>query len=328
MNSRKTTIIVAVVTFLIVVGILIGVSIAHRGKTQEPQASGTDAPTVTVPSSPASTNTGKNSVSGLPAEQLAATAIDIEKTMRNWGTDSMITADSLAYKPSGDVLKTLQAPKVSGNPLKDKTSISFDKTWGADAPSLACQNEDTQLLCAGMPTAGDWLAHDAWAYGSRWVGEPKAVMNDDGTVRVTGTVRSVLLQDGDTFSVEDWYTLTPAWRDYEINDVVQFDKDGKVSKVVSYKPDYWWFNPYLHAWNNNMPQDIGSGTRTLIPVKGAPNMALTHVPGTVWLKGARSMGEDTTIDWRLWDTSKMGVCLASCGGGPQGPTENTDGIRQ
>lgn len=267
----------------------------------------------TIPMPPASeqTATATPQVDETARNERAQTAIRVERAMRDWGTDANIPASAYAYKNTNEALAMLHANPVSGNPLKELTDISIDEAWGPDAASRPCQLGMTGI-CASTPTIGQWWAKEAYAYGSRWVEEPHAELLEDGNVAVSGNVRAILLQDGDTYNAHDWYALTPAWRAYPVKDTVVFDKDGNVTAVRHYAPDYWWIDPYLRAWDNNMAASVGQGTRQVIPVKGQPHMNLDHMPSGRWLRGVENMGAMDNVDWTLWDTSKMGFCAASC----------------
>ena len=241
-------------------------------------------------------------------------AIRVERAMRDWGTDANIPASAYAYKPANEVLAGLHATPIGGYPPKELTGIERDDTWGPDAASIPCQLSMSSV-CASTPTMGQWWAREAYAYGSRWVEEPHTELLEDGNVAVSGTVRAILLQDGDTYNFSDWYALTPAWRTYPVKDTVVFDKDGNVTAVRHYAPDYWWIDPYLRAWDDTMAASIGQGSRQVIPVKGQPNMNLDHIPSSRWLRGVENMGAMENVDWTLWNESKMGICSASCKNG-------------
>lgn len=160
-----------------------------------------------------------------------------------------------------------------------------------------------------------WWNSEALATGSRWTDGPHVTVNEDRTVTVTGKVESILLQDGDSFNNGSIWALTPAWRDYDINDELTI-ANGKISGMNINGDNPWWINPWLTHWDNNMADDLSEGTRIAIPVKGNPEMGLTHSSMTPILKGPVTQSDlDGKVDWHLWDS----VPMASVGGGCQNP---------
>ena len=160
-----------------------------------------------------------------------------------------------------------------------------------------------------------WWNSEALATGSRWTDGPHVTVNEDQTVTVTGKVESMLLQDGDSFNNGSIWALTPAWRDYDINDELTI-ANGKISGMNINGDNPWWINPWLTRWDNNMADDLSEGTRIAIPVKGDPEMGLAHSSMTPILKGPVTQSDlDGKVDWHLWDS----IPMASVGGGCQNP---------
>lgn len=268
-----------------------------------------DAPAPKQSSSHSSSETAKESES-VDEQALVDVAVDTEKTMRSWGSDSTIPVDRLTQRTAAEVIALLDPGHVPSKP-DILSHLEGEEDAGPDMPWPEC---DSSPLCDGWAWR-DWMNNDAYAYGARWVDGPTARVLDSrkGLVQVTGTVRAILLQDRDSFSQasypdKQWHALTPAWKDYEIEDTLTI-KDGHAAKYVNGKTDPWWINPWLRAWDTNMAGDTSNGTRVAIPVEGyAPETdgirRISHItvedPQTV----PRVMGGDadgTPVDWSLWD---------------------------
>lgn len=267
------------------------------------------------PASRQSTSQRSDAVEGaepVDEQTLIDVAVDTEKAMRSWGSDSTIPVDQLTQKTAKDVLATLDPGHVPSKPdllsgVRGEDGAGPDMPW--DGECLSGQP------CEGW-TMRDWMYNDAYAYGARWVDGPTARVIDSrkGLVQVTGTVRAVFLQDRDTFGQaswpdKEWYALTPSWKDYEIEDTLTI-RDGKAVEYVNGPSDPWWINPWLRAWNDSMASDTDNGTRVAIPVEGDPQeteryMNIKHMAVEDFQTAPRLMGGDTTggtpVDWSLWD---------------------------
>lgn len=305
-NGKKTSAVIAIIALTaIIVGVILSAA------TRENPSSSASPSVSTVAPSQAKSTPQQPSLTEEERQARANMAVQVEHAMRDWGADANQPAATYAYKNVDEALNQLHATPISGNPLKSLTSLDIKDTWGPDTSSVPC-TLDMNGACTQSPSMGQWWAHEAWSYGSRWSGEPQARVLDDGTVEVTGDVRAILLQDGDSYHYGDWYAITPAWRTYPVKDTLTFDADGRVTSIQHHKSDYWWINPYLNEWDEDMPANLGDGHRQVIPVKGRPRMGLAHLPAGRWLRGVENMGEMDNVDWTLWDAGKMGICIASC----------------
>lgn len=133
--------------------------------------------------------------------------------------------------------------------------------------------------------------------------DPTVTVLDNGKVRVKGTVRSILVTSGDSYSMGGYNALTPAWRDYRIDDVLTID-NGKVSDIEYRSNQYWWINPFLSQWTpDNVADNLGYGSRVAIPVSGGLNWNGMNPTGiTRVLNSPTSMGDmDGKVDWSMWD---------------------------
>lgn len=243
------------------------------------------------------------------------TAVRLEHAMRDWGTDPTINPKDLARQDATVALARLKGSIPKTNPVKDLLPASMiNDDEGPDGRSPICRDNPDSMACSGIPTARDWLTREAWAYGAKWTKGPTAVADGDA-ILVTGTVRTVLLQDDDSFAAGDWHAITPAWRDYEIRDRITM-RDGKATRIESLNADPWWISPWLHRWDRDMPAGVGAGERMAIPVRGAPSMNLAHDGYGRILKGPVTQADlNGKVDWSLWSD----IPMASVGGGCQNP---------
>ncbi|MBT1161781.1 hypothetical protein [Bifidobacterium sp. SO1] len=278
----------------------------------------------TAPTSPDSTNAGRSSQSmrkPATAPETTVTAADLrraetlEHAMRDWGTDPTIRPATLKGLNAADMLQKIKGTIPETNPIKNLASPALlSEDHGPDAPSPICRDNPDSMTCSGIPSARQWLAHEAWSYGAKWTDGPAAVRQGD-RILVTGTVRAVLLQDDDTFAAGDWHAITPAWKDYEIRDLITM-KNGKAIRIEHGNADPWWIDPWLREWDRSMPEGVGSGERMAIPVKGAYDMNLHHDGMGRILKGPATQADlDGKVDWSLWSD----IPMASVGGGCQNP---------
>lgn len=230
-------------------------------------------------------------------------ATNYETQMRTWGTNPLAPAKQYAKQNAADLLNTLKTPPLGDNPLTSQTSsnLTSDPQTGPTAKSPLCVSHPDGDPCQQTPTSLDYWNTENYAMGSTWKKPPVAKTNTDGTITVTGTVTAILIQDTDTFTSGDWHAITPAWRDYKINDRITIT-DGKITDITHMGDDHWWINPWLDAWDENMSESMAHGTRIAIPVNGQPEMNLTHAGGETLLAAPATMGDmDGDVDWSLWD---------------------------
>lgn len=298
-NKKTITIITAVV---LVLALVIGWCAwrKHVTSTKETQASANT-------SSSSSTNKTKKKktpvLSDKQKEQNKTIALQMEKDMRNWGVDSLADPHQWAKQPADQVLAALRTPDNIETPADMPTSVKINQGWGGNAPSYVCNTSDYQSLCDTMPTSQVWWKNEVWGTGTRWVKDPTATVLENGKVRVKGKVRSILVTSGDTYSMGGYNALTPAWRDYQIDDILTI-KNGKVSDIEYVGNQNWWINPFLTAWTPDRVADsIGEGNRIAIPVSGALNWNGMNPTGiTRVLNAPTSMGGmDGKVDWSMWD---------------------------
>lgn len=223
-------------------------------------------------------------------------AIQYEKNARNWGTDSTVDPSTYAKQDAQAVVDALRTPALGDNPITSLISFKLDKDAGPTAVSIPCQR-GYQTSCSTQLTMGDWWQKEALGTGTRWIKGPVAKV-EGNNIRVTGTVRSILVQDTDTYGAGDYSAITPAWKNYEVNDLLTI-QDNKVASVKHEKSDPWWIDPWVSVWDDNMANDLTSATRYAIPVKGQPNMGLSHY-GETPLLGAPQNGGDDGVDWSAW----------------------------
>lgn len=236
-------------------------------------------------------------------EQNGTIALQMEKDMRNWGADSLADPHQWNKQPADQVLAALRTPDNIEAPADMPTSMKLNQSWGSDAPSYVCNNSDYQTLCDTMPTAQSWWKNEVWGTGARWVGDPTVKTYDDGKVRVKGKVRAILVTSGDTYSEGGYNALTPAWKDYQINDLITIE-DGKVSNIEYLADQYWWINPFLSQWTpDRVADNFSYGTRIAIPVSGDLNWNGMNPTGiTRVLNAPESKGDmDGKVDWSMWD---------------------------
>jgi hypothetical protein len=298
-NKKTITIITAVV---LVLALVIGWCAwrKHVTSTKETQASANT-------SSSSSTNKAKKKktpvLSDKQKEQNKTIALQMEKDMRNWGVDSLADPHQWAKQPADQVLAALRTPDNITAPADMPSSMKMNQSWGSNAPSYVCNTSDYQSLCDTMPTSQAWWKNEVWGTGTRWVKDPTAKVYDDGKVRVKGKVRTILVTSGDTYSEGDYNALTPAWRDYQIDDLLTIE-NGKVSDIEYEGAQYWWINPFLSQWTPDKVADsLGYGTRIAIPVSGGLNWNGMNPTGiTRVLNAPESKGDlDGKVDWSMWD---------------------------
>lgn len=226
-------------------------------------------------------------------------AVAAEHAMRDWGVDPTTDPASFKLKNASDVLQTLRTPDMPARPgALDPIAVTDDD--GPNAPSTWCRS-GSKGLCSDMGTSIAWLKNELWGVGSRWTDGPTASAEPDGRVRVTGTVRAVLVTQGDTLTGDGWSLLTPAWRDYDIDDLLTVE-NGKVVKVTHEGDDGWWYDPWLDDWTDGNPvDDMDDGTRVAIPVSGRlafNGVSPTGLTGSLTCPGTFA-DMDGKIDWSL-----------------------------
>lgn len=304
--TRKTLAITlsAILTITLATGWIIWRKTITPENAHEQQTQQTDAETKTKPA-----NT-------LAPSEAANIAIQYEHTLREWGTDPNTNLDQLAAQPAETVLQALKTPNLGTSPLANLSTITPDGNAGPDAPGVFCQNETLATACQLAPTMKDWLNTETWTVGSRWVDEPKAEVNSDGTVKITGSMRSIFLQDTDSYNAGGYYAVTPAWKTYRIEDVLTINDDRKVTKLTCSGDNYWWLNPWLEKWGDNIANNFASDSeRIAIPVLGEPDMHLTHYASYVLPAPEGMADSDVEADWHYWNNLNL-----VGGGQPQGLT--------
>lgn len=237
------------------------------------------------------------------AEENKQTALDFERKIREWGLDSTISASAYAKKPAAEALSELRTPRLDSSPIENMTSVKISENAGSHAASYPCLTKGLQSFCSAMPTAQDWLSNEIWGIGVRWSDQPTAKMIDEDTVKVTGTVRAVLVTSGDTYKMGGYSALTPAWKDYQVSDTLRI-KDGKIASLQSNVDGYWWLNPWMKQWEpDNIADSIGSGDRVAIPVSGNLQWdGMNPTGSTCILKAPVTMADmDGKVNWDLWD---------------------------
>ncbi|MBT1164550.1 hypothetical protein [Bifidobacterium felsineum] len=203
------------------------------------------------------------------------TAVAFETALRDWGTDPTIQPKDLAQQDAKTVLNRLRTP----DSLPKPTILNDVKTGdgvGPDAKSLPCA-QGMAAQCAEAPTMLAWLRDETWAVGSKWTDGPHAERHGTA-IRVTGTVKGILLQDGDTWQAGGMSNITPAWTSYRIDDTLTI-KDGRITGISPTGDDYWWIDPWLKPWDGELPKTVGassSTTRVGIPIQGSVDMGLHH----------------------------------------------------
>lgn len=300
MNGKRIAIIAT--SAALVVALVLGWSLWRKDTSSE---SGTKATGAATSQKSGTDDTEKTSEASTSVEeQNKDLAIRFELAARNWGTDSTIAATDYNRMNASDVLNALRTPDLGDSPIADMISFEPVENAGPDATSYVCLESDYQAFCQFMPTAQSWWKNEAWGIGTRWIGEPEATVRSDGTIDVKGTVRTVLVTKGDTFSMNGYNALTPAWQDYEINDNLTI-QDGKVASI-RYRDgiNHWWVNPWLNKWTPDyVAKNIAEGTRIAIPVSGTLNwdgMEPTSI--TPALRTPKSMGDmDGNVDWTMWN---------------------------
>lgn len=223
-----------------------------------------------------------------------------ERLSRDWGTDALISPDSLKVQPASTVLDRLHAGMPDTDPTRDLMEHPVDDP--TRKPSPACDHDMQSMTCALKPDWRSWWPGEAWAYGARWTGEPKTNVQGDRII-VTGTVRAILLMDDDTYRAGDRHALTPAWRDMPIHDEILIH-DNRIRSVTHRNANPWWIDPWHEPWSVDWAADMtGPNTRRIaIPIIGQPAMNLSHTGDAVLLKAPKTMGDlDGNVDWSLWD---------------------------
>ena len=298
-TDHKTIITTTIITLLVIVAtILIMVHNKPAGQTQAQPAA-----TSTHTASPTPTPT-------LNPQQLADTAIRFEQQARNWGTDPNLNLDQVKTMDQAVFLGQTRMPDPTMPDMSRLTVLHPADGQGPDGPSPACREDETSAICNTYQTAGAWWRQQAWAAGTRWVDGPHVTINGN-TAQVTGQVRSMLIQPGDSFHSTDYWAITPAWQTNTIDDTLTFTRDGRISGFTPHGANHWWVNPWYTTWDDSMANSMAAAERVAIPVKGRPVMNL--YPSTDVMRAPQTPADlDGIVDWRLWN----GICLASCNSKP------------
>ena len=290
--NKPVKILIAILAVVALVGGIIGWSLWRQHVTAEKQA---QAQTEKSQQGEKKTGKQKNTKPSVLNDEQKQQHIDLatqfELKARTWGTDPGIDINGLSKQDAQTVVDGLRTP-------------DFDANEGPDAPSVLCE-QNLQNGCSQYPTMKDWWRAEALASGSKWTDGPHVTVNDDSTMHVTGTVRAMLVQDTDTFNNGTYYAITPAWRDYQIDDTLTVE-NGKISRILSSGSNDWWLNPWLEHWTTRMADSLANGERKSIPVNGKPAMNLFHYGVAPMLKGPATQGDlDGKVDWSLWSDIPM-----------------------
>ncbi|PWG62667.1 hypothetical protein [Bifidobacterium callitrichidarum] len=314
MNSKKIIAIIAAI--VLVAGLATGWVMWRRhvtGNEKDTEQSQTvDKKKPSKKTETQSETDKQNTEAGKPTQTDRAAlelAIQYEKNARDWGTDSTVNPATYAQQDAAAVVAALRTPALGDNPLTALISFKPDKDAGPTVVSIPCQR-GYQTSCSTQLTMGDWWNKEALGTGTRWVKGPVAKVEGDN-IRVTGTVRSILVQDTDTYGAGDYSAITPAWKNYEVNDLLTI-RDNKVASVKHETSDPWWIDPWMQEWDDTMANNLTTATRYAIPVKGQPDMGLSHY-GESPLLGAPQTGGDDGVDWSAWKDLKI-----PAGGGSAG----------
>lgn len=265
----------------------------------------------TTPTASTTADTGLPPIGEETRRAREAEAVRFEKLLRDWGADAARSPSDWADRTAADTLAALRTGADMRIPDPTAgTTITVPDGAGPDTPSPDCRNRPHSAQCHTRPCMRDWWAANAWSVGARFTDGPHAAVSADGTeAHVTGTVRVILLQGGDTFHHDDWWALTPAWRDYTIDDTLRFDTDGTITAYEPHGADHWWLAPALTAWDATMPAAMTGGHRVAIPVQGRPVMdgqwpsiALMDTPRT-------TTDMDGRVDFTLWGDR---LCVTNC----------------
>lgn len=275
-----------------------------------------DTASAPSPATPAPASSTAAPVIDMAARRMREeTAARFETTLRDWGADAAAAPDTWAGRSAADTLKALRTGADMSIP--DPTvvsSVTVPDGAGPDAPSPDCRDRPHSAQCHTRPRMRDWWAANAWTVGARFTDGPHVTVADDGDkAHVTGTVRAILLQGGDTFHDGDWWALTPAWRDFRIDDTLRFGTDGTVRAWEPHGADHWWLAPALTTWDETMPAVMSGGDRVAIPVRGRPVMD-GQWPGIALMDTPRSTTDmDGAVDFTLWGDR---LCVTNCAATP------------
>lgn len=295
--KKKTIGIILIATLIIAAAI--GWCLWRQHELATPQPTHTAA--VAATPSPHVEDTAEPS-KGENEDVLLQRAVAFEQAARTWGIDPDIDLQSIAGQDGATVAKQLHTEIPAQNPISESVAFDISPKAGPDGPSEFCKN-DMEMLCGVNPTMRQWWPNEAWSWGSKWVQGPQASANEDGTITVTGTVRFMLLQDGEQFSGNGYTGITPAWQDYDIKDVLTFNDEGKITNIDYRGRNNWWINPWLMQWNAKAPESIAPTARRIcIPVKGDSHIELNHMVGARRLAVPQTkLDLDGNVDFSLWD---------------------------
>lgn len=234
-------------------------------------------------------------------------ALEFERLARTWGIDAGMGADDLKGLDAAALASRLRTPAQStpsglAGLLSEGLELDAGDGVGPEAGSMPCRQR-VIATCQLHPTSQDWWGSELYGAGAAWKDGPTVESSDGRTVRVAGTVRLMAVSDGDTYTQGGWRALTPAWRDYRVDDVLTFDGAGRISNVRHRAQDHWWIDPWLTKWDENLIADLNASDteRTAIPVAGLPDMGmLQHTSLGGALRAPSSMGDMSGVDWSLW----------------------------
>lgn len=233
-------------------------------------------------------------------EALKRQAIQTARDLHEWGADSTIDVTTLNRLNAADAAGRLKGFLADTRP-DSLSDLTVDESAGPDAASIPCTG-DIRGGCQTVPTMRSWMSIEIWGAGARFTAGPTATLSKTpGGVRVQGTLRVMVVQDTDTFSWGDWHALTPAFKDYEIDDMLTFT-NGALSAVDQRGERSWLASPWLEPWTDDMSALNASG-RVAIPVKGWLDMGLTHYRPSHALQAPASQADmDGQVDWSMWNS--------------------------
>ena len=234
-------------------------------------------------------------------EKLKNTAIRFEQRTREWGTDpNAATANTLAQTDTDTLLNTIRTPDTVDTNISDISTITPTQDAGPAATSEACTQNPSGTACTTWPDMLSWWRAHHWTMGARLDGQPKATVNANGTVDVTGRVRIILWTSGldatriVTRDNTAWWAYTPVTGLVDYHDTLTIT-DGLVSKRQTHTPTTWLADPILSAWDTDPAAATMSWperSQPSIPIQGdtpvdpdglspdPDHMMVANLPGT------------------------------------------------
>lgn len=241
----------------------------------------------------------KPAITSQQAAEYKQTAIQFEKTSREWGTDPQTAvSDTNAGQDTNTVLNRLRTPATM-NPatLDTVSSIKRDKDTGPDAPSPYCDGTQP-TVCAMTPTMLDYWRNQAWILGARMDGTPDTTVNDDGTIDIKGRMKVVIwgdTQDAPAYQSDDgtWWNFTPVTGYVSYADTLTIGADGRVSRRVENLDTDFIIDPWYETWDSNpmgSTSHLTGRAQASIPLKGGvPSLGMNHDPNVGVVKNLNVM---------------------------------------